>query len=110
MRPEEMSRVDPRQRQDGQDESVEKGYRSEGIRVRTVVVPLLGFAWGVMAGLVLSEAVCIVGFLLFDRAVGIRFLPIISRSCAPSPRTSWTRGSGAQIDIAITPSKDGTSL
>jgi hypothetical protein len=107
MRPEEMSRVDPRQRQDGQDESVEKGYRSEGILVRTVVVPLLGFAWGVMAGLVLSEAVGIVGFLLFDRAVGIRFLPIISRS---SPRTSWTRGSGAQIDIAITPSKDGTSL
>jgi hypothetical protein len=57
MRPEEMSRVDPRQRQDGQDESVEKGYRREGIRVRTVVVPLLGF-------------------VLFDRAVGIRLLPV----------------------------------
>jgi hypothetical protein len=53
-----------------------RGTEGKGIRVRTVIVPLLGFAWGVMAGLVLSEVVGIVGFLLFDRAVGIRFLPI----------------------------------
>ena len=37
---------------------------------------LFGLIGGVVAGLMLSEIISIVGYLMFDSAVGIKFLPI----------------------------------
>ena len=37
---------------------------------------LFGLIEGVVAGLMLSEIISIVGYLMFDSAVGIKFLPI----------------------------------
>jgi hypothetical protein len=37
---------------------------------------LFGLIGGVVAGLMLSEILSIVGYLMFDSAVGIKFLPI----------------------------------
>lgn len=37
---------------------------------------LIGLIGGVVAGLMLSEIISIVGYLMFDSAVGIKFLPI----------------------------------
>ena len=41
--------------------------------MRTVVAALLGLIGGVIAGVAISE---IIGYLVFDSAVGIKFLPI----------------------------------
>lgn len=41
--------------------------------VKVIAVALLG---GVLAGIVLSQIIGITGVLLFDRAVGVKFLPI----------------------------------
>ena len=42
--------------------------------MRAIATALLGLIGGVVAGLMLSEI--IVGYLAFDSAVGIKFLPI----------------------------------
>jgi Family of unknown function (DUF5957) len=44
--------------------------------MRTVVMIVCGLIGGFLGGLILSELIGIVGVLLFDRAVGIRFLPL----------------------------------
>ena len=44
--------------------------------MRMVTVAALGLMGGFLGGIVLSEIIGVTGFLLFDRAVGIRFLPI----------------------------------
>lgn len=44
--------------------------------MRTVVAALLGLIGGVIAGVAISEIIGIVGYLVFDSAVGIKFLPI----------------------------------
>ena len=44
--------------------------------MRSIVVVALALIGGFFAGIVLSEVIGIGGFLLFDRAVGIRFLPL----------------------------------
>ena len=44
--------------------------------IRTMVAALLGLIGGVIAGVALSEIIGIVGYLVFDSAVGIKFLPI----------------------------------
>ncbi len=44
--------------------------------MRTVVAALLGPIGGVIAGVAISEIIGIVGYLAFDSAVGIKFLPI----------------------------------
>ena len=44
--------------------------------MRTFAVTLVALVGGFLAGIALSEVVGIAGFLLFDRAVGLRFLPI----------------------------------
>lgn len=49
----------------------------DGISMRTVVVTALALIVGLFAGIVLAELIGIAGFLLFDRAVGFRFLPLI---------------------------------
>jgi hypothetical protein len=46
--------------------------------MRTLVVAGLALIGGFFVGVVLSELIAIIGFLLFDRAVGLGFLPIIS--------------------------------
>jgi hypothetical protein len=53
-------------------------YLLEVFRVRTLVMVVLGLVLGFVAGMVASEIIGIVGFLAFDRLVGIRFLPLIS--------------------------------
>jgi fructose-specific phosphotransferase system IIC component len=46
--------------------------------MRTVVVTVLGLIGGFLAGIVVSEIIGIIGFLLFDSVIGFRFLPVIS--------------------------------
>ena len=48
----------------------------EEIGMRAIAAALLGLIGGVVAGLMLSEIIGIVGYLAFDSAVGIKFLPI----------------------------------
>ena len=51
--------------------------------MRTLTVTLVALIGGFLAGIVLSELIGITGFLLFDRAVGLRFLPIyLAVACA----------------------------
>ncbi|WP_020574219.1 DUF5957 family protein [Actinopolymorpha alba] len=45
--------------------------------MRTVAVAALALVGGFIAGIVLSEIIGILGMLIFDDAVGIRFLPIL---------------------------------
>lgn len=45
--------------------------------MRTLTVTAIALIVGLLAGFVLSEVIGIIGFLLFDRFVGIRFLPIL---------------------------------
>ena len=44
--------------------------------MRAIAAALFGHIGGVVAGLMLSEIIGIVGYLMFDSAVGIKFLPI----------------------------------
>ena len=44
--------------------------------MRAIAAALFGLIGGVVAGLMLSEIIGIVGYLMFDSAVGIMFLPI----------------------------------
>ena len=70
--------------------------------MRTVITTVLALIGGFFAGIVVSEIIGIIGFLMFDSIVGFRFLPVISavlaagaavivntrvrrRSAAPSP-------------------------
>lgn len=46
--------------------------------MRTATMVALGLILGFITGLVASEIIGIVGFLAFDRSVGIRFLPLIT--------------------------------
>jgi fructose-specific phosphotransferase system IIC component len=71
-------------------------------QMRTVITTVLALIGGFFAGIVVSEIIGIIGFLMFDSIVGFRFLPVISavlaagaavivntrvrrRSAAPSP-------------------------
>jgi hypothetical protein len=45
--------------------------------MRKLVIATVGLIGGMIAGLLLSELVGVVGLLLLDRAVGIRFLPVV---------------------------------
>jgi len=45
--------------------------------MRTLAVSVTALIVGLLAGLVLSEVIGIIGFLVFDRFVGVRFLPIL---------------------------------
>ena len=45
--------------------------------MRTVAVTVVGLVTGLVTGILLSEFIGIVGYLAFDRLVGIRFLPVI---------------------------------
>jgi hypothetical protein len=44
--------------------------------MRAIAAVLFGLIGGVVAGLMLSEIIGIFGYLAFDSAVGIKFLPI----------------------------------
>ncbi len=44
--------------------------------MRTFVAVVIGLVGGFIAGIVLSDIIGIVGFLLFDRPVGIKFLSL----------------------------------
>ena len=48
-----------------------------GFGTRTVLVTVLALIAGFVSGIVLSEIIGIVGFLLFNRGVGIRYRPIL---------------------------------
>ncbi len=51
--------------------------------MKTLAVSLVALIGGFVGGIVLSELVGITGLLLFDRAVGLRFLPIyLAVACA----------------------------
>ena len=57
--------------------------------MRTLAVTLVALVGGFLAGIALSEVVGITGFLLFDRAVGLRFLPIyLAVFCAGAALTA----------------------
>jgi uncharacterized membrane protein YeaQ/YmgE (transglycosylase-associated protein family) len=45
--------------------------------MRMLVVVAVGLIGGIIAGMLLSELIGVVGFLLFDDPVGVRFLPVI---------------------------------
>lgn len=55
-------------------------HRRHGVDVgmRTVLVAVLASIAGFIAGIVLSEIIGIIGFLLFNRGVGIWYLPILT--------------------------------
>ncbi|MGH2544025.1 MAG: DUF5957 family protein [Ardenticatenaceae bacterium] len=55
----------------------ERDVEGERIRMRAFVVTVLALIGGFLGGILLSELGGIIGFVLFDRAVGIRYLPII---------------------------------
>lgn len=44
--------------------------------MKTVGVTVLAIVGGLVAGLVLSEVIGIVGMLAFDTAIGFKFLPV----------------------------------
>ena len=44
--------------------------------MRAVGLSMIGLVAGILAGIVASEVIGIVGYLAFDRLVGIRFLPV----------------------------------
>jgi Family of unknown function (DUF5957) len=50
--------------------------------MRTVITTVLALIGGFFVGIVLSEIIGIVGFLLFDSLVGFRFLPVVSAVAA----------------------------
>lgn len=46
--------------------------------MRTVVVTVLALIGGFLAGIVLSEIIGVVGLLVFEEVVGVRFLPVVT--------------------------------
>jgi hypothetical protein len=46
--------------------------------MRTVVVTVLALIGGFLAGIVLSEIIGVVGLVLFEDVVGVRFLPVVT--------------------------------
>jgi hypothetical protein len=51
--------------------------------MKTAVVTVLAVACGLVAGLVLSEIIGIIGMLVFGTAAGIKFLPVyLALACA----------------------------
>lgn len=51
--------------------------------MKTVGVTVLAIVGGLVAGLVLSEIIGIVGMLAFDTAIGFKFLPVyLAIACA----------------------------
>ena len=66
--------------------------------MRTFVVAVVGPIGGIIAGLLLSEIVGVVGFLLFDVPSSSGTLLSSSGSRVPSPRPSWTRESDGHPD------------
>ena len=51
--------------------------------MRTLAVTIFALFGGLVGGLVLSEIIGIIGVLVFDRFVGLRFLPLIlAAGCA----------------------------
>jgi hypothetical protein len=84
-------------------------------QMRTVITTVLALIGGLFAGIVVSEIIGIIGFLLFDSITGFRFLPVISavvaagaavivntrvrrRSAATSPQPTKTTGHEAVRD------------
>jgi hypothetical protein len=46
--------------------------------MRAVVVAVVALIGGFMAGIVLSEVIGVVGLLVFEDVVGIKFLPVVT--------------------------------
>lgn len=46
--------------------------------MRTVVVTVLALIGGFLAGIVLSEIIGVVGLVLFEDVIGVRFLPVVT--------------------------------
>ena len=46
--------------------------------MRAVVVSVLALIGGFLAGIVLSEVIGVVGLLVFEDVVGIKFLPVVT--------------------------------
>ena len=44
--------------------------------MKTLIITLIALAGGFLAGILLSEVIGVVGVLLFQRVVGIKFLPV----------------------------------
>src|SRR4030095_3152157 len=57
----------------------------EETSMRTVITTVLALIGGFFVGIVLSEIIGIVGFLLFDSLVGVRFLPVVSAVAVAGP-------------------------
>ncbi|TMV51437.1 hypothetical protein FE783_06570 [Paenibacillus mesophilus] len=64
--------------------------------MKTLIVVLFGLIGGYVFGIVLAEIVGIVSFLLFDRPVGVKFLPILfAVLCAVVGSVSVRRKAGS---------------
>jgi uncharacterized membrane protein YeaQ/YmgE (transglycosylase-associated protein family) len=62
--------------------------------MKMLVVVAVGLIVGIVSGLLLSELVGVVGFLLFDDPAGVRFLPVvlgIVGAVALSILDAWSR-------------------
>ena len=46
--------------------------------MRAVVVAVVALVGGFLAGIVLSEVIGVVGLLVFEDVVGIKFLPVVT--------------------------------
>jgi hypothetical protein len=46
--------------------------------MRAVVVSVIALIGGFLAGIVLSEVIGVVGLLVFEDVVGIKFLPVVT--------------------------------
>ncbi len=53
-------------------------YRREPMSMRTLVTIVLGLIVGFFAGLILSQVIGIVGFVIFERVIGWRLLPVVA--------------------------------
>jgi len=110
-RPEEVSRDDPRWRHDREDESCpsKKELPKGGDHNKDVRRDRVCLIGGFFVGIVLSDIIGIISFLLFTHAIGTKFLPIymaiygnrVRRRRAHRGHTDPT-----QIKIAITPSNE----
>ncbi len=59
--------------------------------MRAVTTVLLALIAGFAAGVVLSEIVGIVGLLVFDRLVGIRYLPVLTGLVSAAAVLLWNQ-------------------
>jgi Family of unknown function (DUF5957) len=62
--------------------------------MKTAITAVIGLVAGFLAGILLSDIIGIVGFLMFGRAIGIKYLPIylaVSFAVVAPAARAWIR-------------------